>query len=83
MGGELGRKVGRVGVRIGKGECRALRRQRSHFVHNLCSSLGWGKVRVDFVRPKEGEFDERECATVLIGNANKYANSPLLLTVAR
>ena len=41
------------------------------------------KVRVDFVRPKEGEFDERECATVLIGNANKYANLPLLLLVAR
>ncbi|KAI0093340.1 transcription factor [Irpex rosettiformis] len=28
------------------------------------------KIRVDFVRPKEGEFDERECATVLFGNAN-------------
>jgi len=22
------------------------------------------KVTIDFIRPKEGEFDERECATV-------------------
>ncbi|KAI0344602.1 transcription factor [Trametopsis cervina] len=27
------------------------------------------KVQIDFIRPKEGEFDERECATVLFGNA--------------
>ena len=30
------------------------------------------KVRVDFIRPKEGEFDERECATIYFGNALKY-----------
>ncbi len=28
------------------------------------------KVHVDFVRPKEGEFDERECVTVRYGNQN-------------
>jgi staphylococcal nuclease domain-containing protein 1 len=32
------------------------------------------KVRVDFIRPKEGEFDERECATVYFGNASTYAS---------
>lgn len=30
------------------------------------------KVQVDFVRPKEGEFDERECATVRFGNQLRY-----------
>jgi len=27
-------------------------------------------VHVDFVRPKEGEYEERECATVRYGGAN-------------
>ncbi|KAF9060106.1 transcription factor [Rhodocollybia butyracea] len=28
------------------------------------------KCNIDFIRPKEGEFDERECATVRFGNQN-------------
>lgn len=28
------------------------------------------KVHVDFIRPKEGEFDERECATIRYGGAD-------------
>ncbi|KAH8079445.1 transcription factor [Cristinia sonorae] len=28
------------------------------------------KVHIDFVRPKEGEYDERECATIRVGNQN-------------
>ena len=28
------------------------------------------KVQVDFIRPKEGEFEERECATIRYGNQN-------------
>ncbi|KAJ3849044.1 hypothetical protein EV368DRAFT_48091 [Lentinula lateritia] len=28
------------------------------------------KCTIDFVRPKEGEYDERECATVRFGNQN-------------
>ena len=28
------------------------------------------KVTIDFVRPKEGEFDERECATVRYAGHN-------------
>ena len=28
------------------------------------------KVHVDFIRPREGEFEERECATVRYGNQN-------------
>lgn len=28
------------------------------------------KVTIDFVRPKEGEFDERECATIRYGGHN-------------
>ena len=28
------------------------------------------KVHVDFVRPREGEYEERECATVRYGNQN-------------
>ncbi|KAJ3735805.1 hypothetical protein DFJ43DRAFT_1151026 [Lentinula guzmanii] len=28
------------------------------------------KCNIDFVRPKEGEYDERECATVRFGNQN-------------
>ncbi|KAJ4483316.1 hypothetical protein J3R30DRAFT_1762437 [Lentinula aciculospora] len=28
------------------------------------------KCNIDFIRPKEGEYDERECATVRFGNQN-------------
>jgi hypothetical protein len=28
------------------------------------------KVHIDFVRPREGEFDERECATIRYGGHN-------------
>ena len=28
------------------------------------------KVHVDFIRPRDGEFEERECATVRFGNQN-------------
>ena len=28
------------------------------------------KVHVDFIRPREGEFEERECATVRYGGQN-------------
>jgi len=28
------------------------------------------KVTIDFIRPKEGEFDERECATVRYASHN-------------
>jgi len=28
------------------------------------------KVTIDFVRPREGDFEERECATVRYGNQN-------------
>ncbi|KAF9263252.1 hypothetical protein L218DRAFT_959268 [Marasmius fiardii PR-910] len=28
------------------------------------------KVNIDFIRPKEGEFDERECATIRFGGGN-------------
>jgi hypothetical protein len=27
-------------------------------------------IQVDFIRPKEGEFEERECATVRYGGAS-------------
>lgn len=30
------------------------------------------KVQVDFIRPREGEYDERECATVRYGNQQSY-----------
>ncbi len=30
------------------------------------------RVTIDFVRPREGEYDERECATVRYGNQNVY-----------
>lgn len=30
------------------------------------------KVTIDFVRPKEGEFDERECATVRYASHNTW-----------
>ena len=28
------------------------------------------KVHIDFVRPAEGEFEERDCATIRFGNQN-------------
>jgi len=28
------------------------------------------KVTVDFIRPREGDFDERQCATVRYGGHN-------------
>src|SRR5882724_2513220 len=28
------------------------------------------RVHVDFIRPREGEYEERECATVRFGNQN-------------
>ena len=30
------------------------------------------KVTIDFIRPKEGEFDERECATVRYASHNAW-----------
>jgi staphylococcal nuclease domain-containing protein 1 len=30
------------------------------------------KVTIDFVRPPEGDFEERECATIHFGNQNAY-----------
>jgi staphylococcal nuclease domain-containing protein 1 len=30
------------------------------------------KVQIDFVRPREGDFEERQCATVRYGGQNKY-----------
>lgn len=30
------------------------------------------RVTVDFIRPREGEFEERECATVRYGGQNSY-----------
>ena len=30
------------------------------------------KVTIDFIRPKEGEFDERECATVRYASHNTW-----------
>ncbi|KAL0565818.1 hypothetical protein V5O48_016203 [Marasmius crinis-equi] len=36
------------------------------------------KVTIDFVRPKEGEFDERECATVRFGGGNTNVAEQLI-----
>ncbi|KAH9832295.1 transcription factor [Rhodofomes roseus] len=36
------------------------------------------KVQVDFIRPKEGEFEERECATVCYGNQNSNIAEQLI-----
>ncbi|KAH8119402.1 transcription factor [Phellopilus nigrolimitatus] len=36
------------------------------------------KVHVDFIRPKEGDFDERECATVRYGGANANVAEQLI-----
>lgn len=30
------------------------------------------KVTIDFVRPREGDFEERECATIRYGGNNAY-----------
>jgi len=30
------------------------------------------KVNIDFVRPREGDFEERECATILYGGQNAW-----------
>lgn len=35
------------------------------------------KVNIDFIRPKEGEFEERECATVRFGGGNTYESGGL------
>ena len=32
------------------------------------------KVTIDFIRPKEGEFDERECATVRFASHNTWVS---------
>lgn len=32
------------------------------------------RATVDFIRPREGEFDERECATVRYGGQNSYGD---------
>ncbi|KAL0072455.1 hypothetical protein AAF712_000218 [Marasmius tenuissimus] len=36
------------------------------------------KVNIDFVRPKEGDFDERECATVRFGGGNTNVAEQLI-----
>ncbi|KAL5528449.1 hypothetical protein ACEPAF_7585 [Sanghuangporus sanghuang] len=36
------------------------------------------KVHVDFVRPKEGEFEERECVTIRYGGANSNIAEQLI-----
>ncbi|KAI0790842.1 transcription factor [Abortiporus biennis] len=36
------------------------------------------KVHIDFVRPKEGEYDERECATVRYGGQNSNIAEQLI-----
>lgn len=35
------------------------------------------KVTIDFVRPREGDFDERECATIRYGGHNTCVYSVL------
>lgn len=30
------------------------------------------KVQIDFIRPRDGEYEERECATVRYGGQNSY-----------
>lgn len=30
------------------------------------------RVHVDYVKPRDGEFEERECVTITYGGANKY-----------
>jgi hypothetical protein len=36
------------------------------------------KVTVDFIRPKEGDYDERECATVRYGGQNSCISSHII-----
>jgi staphylococcal nuclease domain-containing protein 1 len=33
------------------------------------------KVSIDFIRPREGEFEERECVTVQYGGHNSCVNN--------
>jgi staphylococcal nuclease domain-containing protein 1 len=35
------------------------------------------RVQVDFIRPREGEFEERESATVRVGNQNASVGESL------
>ena len=39
------------------------------------------RVQVDFVRPREGEYEERESATVRVGNQNASVGQNLTLLV--
>jgi hypothetical protein len=39
------------------------------------------RVQVDFVRPREGEYEERESATVRVGNQNTSVGESLTLLV--
>jgi staphylococcal nuclease domain-containing protein 1 len=39
------------------------------------------KVQVDFIRPREGEYEERESATVRVGNQNASVGESLTLLV--
>lgn len=32
------------------------------------------KVQVDFIRPRDGEYEERECATIRYGNQHAYVS---------
>ena len=36
------------------------------------------KVHVDFVRPREGEYEERECATIRYGGQNSLVATRML-----
>jgi staphylococcal nuclease domain-containing protein 1 len=40
------------------------------------------KVNVDFVRPRDGEFEERDAATVRYGGANSYVSLRLYNTLS-
>ena len=33
------------------------------------------KVTIDFVRPRDGEFEERECATIRYGGHNAFVSN--------
>lgn len=35
-------------------------------------------VHIDYVKPKDGEFDERECVTVTYGNSNSNIAEQLI-----
>ena len=39
------------------------------------------KVQVDFIRPREGEYEERESATVRVGNQNASVGESLAFMV--